>query len=92
MPAVSTEECLPGRVLRVHGLASVVEAEDGRQFRCAVRRLLKTFVTDARNIVTTGDRVWFRPAHLSDMETVPADEQIPETTNQILIAPPPQPM
>jgi ribosome biogenesis GTPase len=40
----------------------VVEAEDGRQFRCAVRRLLKTLATDERNIVTTGDRVWFRPA------------------------------
>src|SRR5207244_8532268 len=30
--------------------------------RCAVRRLLRTLVTDERNIVTTGDRVWFRPA------------------------------
>src|SRR5262249_29839719 len=33
-----------------------------RQFRCAVRRLLRTLATDERNIVTTGDRVWFRPA------------------------------
>jgi ribosome biogenesis GTPase len=62
MPAVSTEESRPGRVLRVHGLMSVVEAEDGRQFRCAVRRLLKNLVTDSRSIVTTGDRVWFRQA------------------------------
>jgi ribosome biogenesis GTPase len=50
-----------------------------------VRRLLKTFVTDARNIVTTGDRVWFRPADFSDMEAVPADEQIPETMPEGLI-------
>lgn len=62
MPAADLEACLPGRVLRVHGLASVVEAEDGRQFRCAVRRLLKNLVTDSRSIVTTGDRVWFRSA------------------------------
>jgi ribosome biogenesis GTPase len=62
MPAADPSTCLPGRVLRVHGLASVVEAEDGRQYRCAVRRLLKTLSTDERNIVTTGDRVWFRPA------------------------------
>ncbi len=62
MPAADASTCLPGRVLRVHGLKSVVEAEDGRQFRCAVRRLLRTLVTDERNIVTTGDRVWFRPA------------------------------
>jgi ribosome biogenesis GTPase len=62
MPAVDIRECLPGRVLRVHGLQSVVETDDGRQYRCAVRRLLRTLATDERNIVTTGDRVWFRPA------------------------------
>jgi ribosome biogenesis GTPase len=62
MPAVDPALCLPGRVLRVHGLYSMVEAEDGRLFRCAVRRLLRTLATDERNIVTTGDRVWLRPA------------------------------
>jgi ribosome biogenesis GTPase len=62
MPAPSTDTSLSGRVLRVHGLISVVEAEDGRQYRCAVRRLLRTLATDERNIVTTGDRVWFRLA------------------------------
>src|SRR5687768_15203446 len=46
MPAVDRSACLPGRVLRVHGLASVVEVEDGRQFRCAVRRVLRSLVTD----------------------------------------------
>jgi ribosome biogenesis GTPase len=60
MPAVADNTCLAGRVLRVHGLQSVVETDDGRQFRCAVRRLLRTLATDERNIVTTGDRVWFR--------------------------------
>jgi ribosome biogenesis GTPase len=62
MPAVDSSTCLPGRVLRVHGLTSVVQTDDGRQYRCAVRRLLRTLVTDERNIVATGDRVWFRPA------------------------------
>jgi ribosome biogenesis GTPase len=61
MPAVDTSVCLPGRVLRVHGLFSFVETEDGRLFRCTVRRLLRTLATDERNIVTTGDRVWIRP-------------------------------
>src|SRR5262249_44394156 len=51
-----------GRVLRVHGLVSVVETEDGRQFRCGVRRGLRTLATDERNIVPTGDRVWFLPS------------------------------
>jgi ribosome biogenesis GTPase len=63
MPAVDADACLPGRVLRVHGLHSVVQTDDGRQFRCAVRRLLKTLATDERNVVATGDRVWIRPAH-----------------------------
>jgi ribosome biogenesis GTPase len=62
MPAADSSACLAGRVLRVHGLSSVVETEDGRQYRCAVRRLLRTLVTDERNIVATGDRVWFRPS------------------------------
>jgi ribosome biogenesis GTPase len=62
MPTVDMRECLPGRVLRVHGLACVVETEDGTQVRCAVRRLLKTLATEERNIVTTGDQVWIRPS------------------------------
>ncbi|HKB02957.1 MAG TPA: ribosome small subunit-dependent GTPase A [Gemmataceae bacterium] len=62
MPAVDLVECKLGRVVRVHGLQSIVEAEDGTQYRCAVRRLLKSLVTDERSIVTTGDRVWFRDA------------------------------
>jgi ribosome biogenesis GTPase len=64
MPS-ATADCLPGRVLRVHGLFSMVEAADGRVFRCAVRRLLRSLSTEERNIVTTGDRIWFRPAPLS---------------------------
>ncbi|HEV3437451.1 MAG TPA: ribosome small subunit-dependent GTPase A, partial [Gemmata sp.] len=55
-------ECLRGRVLRVHGLQSIVEVDDGRVFRCAIRRLLKSLATDERNVVTTGDVVWVRPA------------------------------
>jgi ribosome biogenesis GTPase len=70
MPAPSTSDCLSGRVLRVHGLISVVEAEDGRQYRCAVRRLLRTLATDERSLVTTGDRVWFR---VSDPTRDPSD-------------------
>jgi ribosome biogenesis GTPase len=62
MPTADRGTCLAGRVLRVHGLTSVVETEDGQRFRCAVRRLLRSLRTEERNIVTTGDRVWFRPA------------------------------
>jgi ribosome biogenesis GTPase len=62
MPAIDRANWLPGRVLRVYGLDSVVETEDGRQLRCKVRRLLKSLTTDTRNIVTTGDQVWVRPS------------------------------
>jgi ribosome biogenesis GTPase / thiamine phosphate phosphatase len=62
MPSVDETAARPGRVLRVHGLYSVVETEDGRQFRCVVRRVLRTLATDERSVVTTGDRVWFLPA------------------------------
>lgn len=62
MPSVDERACLPGRVLRVHGLYSMVETRDGKQYRCAVRRVLRTLATDERNIVATGDRVWLLPA------------------------------
>lgn len=62
MPSVDEAVCLPGRVLKVHGLFSMVRTEDGRTIRCAVRRLLKSLATDERNIVTCGDRVWIRPS------------------------------
>lgn len=50
-----------GRVLSVHGLYSQVEADDGRVYRCATRRILKTLATDERHVVVAGDRVRFRP-------------------------------
>ncbi len=59
---VSSAECLPGRVLTVKGLISVVQAPDGQLYRCATRRLLKTLSTDQRHVVAAGDRVLFRPA------------------------------
>ncbi len=62
MPAVDAGACLPGRVLRVHGLVSVVETEDGRHVRCGVRRVLRTLAISERSIVATGDRVWFLPS------------------------------
>jgi ribosome biogenesis GTPase / thiamine phosphate phosphatase len=62
MPAIDHEGWVSGRVLRVHGLDSIVATDDGRQLRCKVRRLLKSFTTDSRNIVTAGDQVWVRPS------------------------------
>ncbi len=63
MPAVDAAACRPGRVLRVHGLYSIVQTDEGQQYRCVVRRLLRTLATHERSIVTTGDRVWIRPSN-----------------------------
>jgi len=61
MLAVDLSTCQPGRVIRVHGLVSVVEAEEEKkEYRCGVRRILKTLAIDGRNVVAVGDRVWFR--------------------------------
>src|SRR6516165_2275625 len=41
MPTVDVSACFPGRVLRVHGLQSIVETEERKQYRCSVRRVLR---------------------------------------------------
>jgi ribosome biogenesis GTPase len=48
-----------GRVLKVHGLTSVVQAEDGSIHQCVTRRLLRTLSTDQRHVVAAGDWVSF---------------------------------
>jgi ribosome biogenesis GTPase len=53
---------LPGRVLSVHGLASVVRTEDGRIFQCSTRGVLKSLSTDLRHVVVAGDQVFFTPS------------------------------
>lgn len=63
---VDKETCLPGRILRVQGLISEVEASDKSVYQCATRRLLKTMATDVRHVVAAGDRVWFRPSGESE--------------------------
>ncbi len=59
-PSIDTDQCLRGRVLKVQGLHSMIEGDDGKVYRCGVRRLLKTLATDERHVVATGDVVWFR--------------------------------
>ena len=61
LPSVDLAACTPGRVVRIHGLLSIVETDDGTVQPCHVRRILKTMSIDSRNVVTVGDRVWFRP-------------------------------
>lgn len=66
MPSVDADRCRPGRVLRVYRDACIVQADDdGKEVRCVVRWLLRSLTTSERNIVTTGDRVWFKAEHVS---------------------------
>ncbi|MBI1901637.1 MAG: ribosome small subunit-dependent GTPase A [Planctomycetia bacterium] len=60
--AVDEGSCLAGRVIGIYGLTNLVETDDGAQYRCATRRLLKTMQTDDRHVVVVGDRVVFRPS------------------------------
>lgn len=61
MPAVDLTECMPGRVVRIHGLQNIVMTDVGKQYACAVRGVLRSLAIDERSVVTTGDRVWIRP-------------------------------
>jgi ribosome biogenesis GTPase len=83
---------LRGRVLSVHGLSSVVLADDGREFRCAIRGLLKDLSTDLRHVVVAGDIVYFRPEDHGDslIERIEPRQHILSRTSkgrqQILVA------
>ena len=59
-PDIDFAKCKHGRVLRVFGLNSDVEAENGEIYTCVTRRILKTLATDQRHVVVAGDRVYFR--------------------------------
>ncbi len=63
---VDESQCLRGRVIAVHGLLSHVHTDDGRQFACATRRILKTLTTEMRHVVVAGDIVWFRPSSANE--------------------------
>jgi ribosome biogenesis GTPase / thiamine phosphate phosphatase len=59
--SVDRSRSLEGLVLRVHGLECIVRTSSGKEFRCAVRRVLKSMATDERHVVVAGDTVTFRP-------------------------------
>ena len=54
---VDPDRCLAGRVVRVHGLTSVVKTEKGVEFECTVRGILKSLATDLQHVVVAGDYV-----------------------------------
>jgi len=54
------DDMLGGRVVSVHGLRVRVHGDDGADYECAVRQVLKSLSTDQRHVVVAGDRVTFR--------------------------------
>lgn len=93
---VDPTTCLEGRVIRVHGLTSLVQAADGQQYQCTVRGLLKSLVTDLQHVVVAGDYVTIQPAQQggeADQAVIvrvePRQNQISRTSRkrqQILVA------
>ncbi len=75
VPSARGAATVSGRVLRVHGLYSFVEADDGRIFRCTVRRVLKSLTTDERSVVTTGDRVLIQTSEVRGQKSEDGAEQ-----------------
>ena len=55
--AVDPNRSVHGRVIQVFGLASLVRTDDGREYRCTVRGILKSLVTDLQHVVVAGDHV-----------------------------------
>ncbi|MBX3416214.1 MAG: ribosome small subunit-dependent GTPase A [Pirellulaceae bacterium] len=53
---IDESQALAGRVIRVHGLSSIVETSIGT-FECTTRGLLKSLATDLQNVVVAGDHV-----------------------------------
>jgi len=47
----------PGRVIRVHGLTSIVRVENGTEYKCTVRGILKSLATELQHVVVAGDFV-----------------------------------
>ena len=67
------ETCQPGRVVSFIGLNCRIQADDGREFECTVRGVLRSLARDSRNMIVTGDRVLFRQqgdAHQGVIERV----------------------
>src|SRR5262249_719005 len=66
--SVDLETCHSGRVVRGHGLVSIVANDDGVETPCHARRVLKTVAMEGRNIIAIGDRVWYRPGGTGGVE------------------------
>ncbi|MBI5760548.1 MAG: ribosome small subunit-dependent GTPase A [Planctomycetales bacterium] len=65
---IDASQCLGGLVISPRGAGCIVRGDDGRDYECTVRRVVKTMASSERTAVVAGDRVLFRPA--SDQQAV----------------------
>ena len=82
---VDPDSCIQGRVVRVHGLASIVRTADGREFECTIRGILKSLATDLQHVVIAGDYVTVQPTAESDgviVRVEPRKNQISRTSRK----------
>jgi ribosome biogenesis GTPase len=57
---VDEANCQQGRILSATGLNSIVQTDQGQQYECTVRRVVRTMSRDARSAVVAGDIVLFQ--------------------------------
>jgi ribosome biogenesis GTPase len=60
--SIDESGAIRGRVITPQGLYCLVADEAGALHKCYTRRLIKSLQQDARNVLASGDWVWFRPA------------------------------
>lgn len=80
---VDAANCLAGRVIRVHGLTSIVETEPGVEFQCTVRGILKSLATDLQHVVVSGDFVTIQVADRSSEDRQAVIVRVEPRRNQI---------
>ncbi len=86
---VDDELCRPGRVIQIFGLASIVRTEDGKEYRCTVRGILKSLASDLQHVVVAGDFVTIQigdPSGEDDQAVIvrvePRENQISRTSRK----------
>lgn len=57
---INSDQCQPGRVVSFIGLNCLVQSDDGREYECTIRGVLRSLARDSRSVVVTGDLVQFR--------------------------------
>ena len=82
---IDETQCAAGRVIRVHGLNSIVRTDDGAEYDCAIRGILKSLSTDLQHVVVAGDRVIIQK--IADQQAVivkvqPRVNQLSRTSRQ----------